>query len=215
MASAGWTVGIDEVGRGALAGPVVVAAAAIARGATVRNRALGKLRDSKKLSAAKREAWCAFFAGHPGVAFALARVYPHEIDRRNISNAANLAAARAFARLSRRRALASDTPVFLDGGLFLGRRSARGASSASGTGPRVVKTVVRGDERITAVKIASIIAKVHRDRLMCRLARRYPRYRFDVHKGYGTERHRAAIRRCGLSPAHRLTFAGKSSTIRT
>ncbi|MGC9599475.1 MAG: ribonuclease HII [Minisyncoccia bacterium] len=192
-----WIVGVDEVGRGALAGPVVVAAAAVPAGFKPHNRILGILKDSKKLSAKKREAWCAYWNEHQIVEFALARVYPRQIEKRNISKAANLAAARAFGRLTGIR----NCRVFLDGGLFLG----------NGEQPTGAKTIVRGDEKINAVKIASVVAKVHRDRLMRRLAKRYPAYGFEIHKGYGTKAHRKAIQTHGPCPAHRLTFVAKSS----
>lgn len=194
-----WVVGIDEVGRGALAGPVVVAAAAMPRGFAPRNRTLGALKDSKQLLAKKREAWCEYFDQHPRVEFALARVYPRQIEKRNISKAANLAAKRAFERLGRRVAA-----VFLDGGLFLG----------NGEQPKSAKTIIKGDEKISVIKVASIVAKVHRDALMVHLAKKYPEYKFDVHKGYGTAAHRRAIGELGPCPAHRLTFIGKSAKIK-
>ena len=202
-----WIVGIDEVGRGALAGPVVVAAAALPLGQTVRNRGLGTLKDSKKLTARQREAWAGYFYGSTDgggfrVPFALARVYPRQIEKRNISKAANLAAKRAFVRLAASKNIKK---VFLDGGLFIG----------NGSPPRYAKTIVKGDLKIAAIKIASIIAKVHRDRLMRRLAKKYPRYGLEVHKGYGTQAHRRAIKKYGPCPAHRLTFLGKTATIST
>ncbi len=88
--------------------------------------------------------------------------------------------------------------TFLDGGLYIGHRAKSEALGA--------KTIVKGDEKIPAVAIASIIAKVSRDRMMKRLARNFPRYGFEQHKGYGTRAHFAAIRRFGLTPAHRRTF---------
>jgi ribonuclease HII len=201
-----WIIGIDEVGRGSLAGPVVVAAAALPKGFVPRNRALGALRDSKKLSARQREGWLSCF-GNPDnrarVAFAVSRVYPREIERRNISKAANIAAKRAFSRLVNRwgkKGARAAPAIFLDGGLFLG----------NGGQPKNAKTIIKGDEKIGAVKVASIVAKVHRDRFMVRLAKKYPGYGFDVHKGYGTKMHRRAIGRRGPCPAHRLTFIGKS-----
>src|SRR5579872_4833013 len=115
-----WTVGIDEVGRGALAGPVFVAAAAIRYPAKIANRSLGKLKDSKKLSPKRREAWFVYLKDHPAVRFSIARVYPREIERRNISRAANIAAERAFLRLRTAHALPTDTDIYLDGGLFVG-----------------------------------------------------------------------------------------------
>lgn len=201
-----WVVGIDEVGRGALAGPVVVAAVALPRGVAVRNHELGKLRDSKKLTAKRREAWFAYFRERPSLKFATARVYPRQIEKRNISRAANLAAGRAFGRLFSRDTTVPPAKalVFLDGGLFLG----------NGERSKHAKTVIKGDEKITSVKIASIVAKVHRDRLMCRLAKRHPAYGFEVHKGYGTKVHLRAIKKHGPSRAHRLTFLGHSAIIR-
>ncbi|MDR3582210.1 MAG: ribonuclease HII [Candidatus Pacebacteria bacterium] len=198
-----YVIGIDEVGRGALAGPVVVAAAMVPAG---RFRAL---KDSKKLSPWQREAWYAYFKNSGEVRFAVARVYPRGIERLNISGAANRAALRAFTRLMRNTgAGARSAQVFLDGGLFLGSRAAQKSHA-----PRAL-TVIKGDEKIPAVAAASIVAKVTRDRFMVRLARRWPAYSFEVHKGYGTKIHRAAIAKAGPCEAHRLTFLKKRPIIR-
>ncbi len=191
-----WIVGIDEVGRGALAGPVVVAAAMVPTRFDPRIRQLGKLKDSKKLSPLRRAAWFAYALEHPSISFALAKVYPRRIERLNISRAANVAAERAFKKLNDKSRGAGRSKIFLDGGLFLG----------NGSQPRSAKTVIKGDEKFHAVALASVIAKVSRDRLMCRLAARHPQYGFEVHKGYGTAVHRRAIKKHGPSPAHRLTF---------
>ena len=209
------TFGIDEVGRGALAGPVVVAVVALPKGFKAKDAKLGELRDSKKLSAKKREAWAGYLKDRPDFCCALARVYPRQIEKHNISRAANMAAERAFWRLSKNtyiagaagtRAYASKTAVFLDGGLFLGN---------GGHTPGITaKTVVKGDETIPAITVASIVAKVHRDRMMVRLGKKYPAYGFEVHKGYGTYAHRAAIKKHGPSDAHRLTFLKKSPIIK-
>ncbi len=200
-------VGIDEVGRGALAGPVVVAAALVpASGKGIRSRTLGVLKDSKKLTAERREAWVRHFKRGTAVSFALARVYPRGIERINISAAANVAAQRAFDRLLRdkKHARSPHVKIFLDGGLFLGNDT--GAPRDMGN----IKTVIKGDEKIRAVAVASIIAKVSRDRFMSRLAKRHPMYGFEVHKGYATKDHRKAIRVHGPSKAHRLTFLGST-----
>ena len=209
-------IGIDEVGRGALAGPIVVCAALVhtdfRRRKSVRLATSGTpLRDSKKLSPKQRERWAAYFKGNPAIEFSVARVYPRRIEKMNISRAANLAATRAYKKrivisaaksklFANSRKLANkeitDIPVFLDGGLFLG----------NGKQPKNAKTVVKGDEKIPAIAIASIVAKVHRDRYMCRLAKKYPAYGFDVHKGYGTKSHYRAIRKHGVSDVHRKTF---------
>jgi len=195
-------VGIDEVGRGCLAGPVVVAAAMV-RG-NIRNAKLGALKDSKKLSARQREAWFAYFRDNSQIAFAVARVYPRRIEALNISRAANLAAYRAFAKLMKNEALSGkklhETKIFLDGGLFIRSKKSQ---------PKNATTIIKGDEKIRAVAIASIIAKVTRDDFMKRLGKKYPEYGFEIHKGYGTKRHMAAIGRFGPADAHRLTFLGQ------
>jgi ribonuclease HII len=198
MSKRRFIIGIDEVGRGALAGPVVVAAARIRKNSVFRVQNSGALRDSKKLSARQREIWFDYFKNHPKISYAVAFVYPRQIEKRNISGASNLAAWRAYQTLSRGSRLTARVPrIFLDGGLFLGGPTQQ---------PAYAKTVVKGDEKIPAVAIASIIAKVTRDRAMVRLAKRHPNYDFEIHKGYGTKRHQAAIRRYGPCLAHRTTF---------
>lgn len=191
----GFVIGIDEVGRGALAGPVVVAAALVPRGLRLRD-----LKDSKKLSAKQREEWFGYCKNNSRICFAVARVYPRGIERMNVSAAANLAAERAYRRLLKNAApglrRARLAKVFLDGGLFIG----------NGLQPKHAKTIVRGDEKIKAVAVASVVAKVSRDAFMKKLAKKHPGYRFDLHKGYGTKVHLAAILKNGPCEAHRLTF---------
>jgi ribonuclease HII len=210
-----YIIGIDEVGRGALAGPVVVVAASTKGNWRAGSQKLGILKDSKKLTAKQREAWYAYFKNHPNIAFALARVYPRQIERRNISQAANLAAKRALQKLLMNTSLTRPgakniikvPAIFLDGGLYLGNRKNQTAKFPN------AKTIVKADEKIPAVSITSIIAKVHRDQFMKKLSKKYPQYGFEIHKGYGTKIHRKAIRKHGPSKAHRLTFLGKLNTL--
>ena len=201
-------VGIDEVGRGSLAGPVVVAAVlAPANSKWLIANGPYELRDSKKLTPQKREQWFKYIKSRPEVSFALARVYPRRIEKMNISKAANLAAFRAFARLSKTYNLTPKTSaIYLDGGLYLGKKE---YSPSTSSGRITVKTVIRGDEKIKVIMIASIIAKVHRDRLMTRLGKIYPKYGFESHKGYGTKAHFRSLKKHGASEAHRLTFLKK------
>ncbi len=194
-----YVIGIDEVGRGSLAGPVLVAALAVPVGLRVANYELGKLRDSKKLTPKRREAWSKFICKHPRLAYTIARVYPRQIEKRNISRAANLAALRAFNRLSANlRLRVARCRIFLDGGLYLGN-----ADSSRKFGAR---TIVRGDEKIRVVAAASVVAKVSRDKGMVRLGKKYRQYGFEINKGYGTKAHLAAIKKHGPSEVHRLTF---------
>ncbi len=202
-----WVVGIDEVGRGALAGPVVVAAAMFPSGAVARRARSHGLKDSKKLSPPQREVWVNRFITDPKVRFALARVYPRGIEKMNISRAANRAALKAFLRLSKANKLPSTTPIYLDGGLFLGNKAWQAERQRS------AKTLIKADEKIPAVAAASIVAKVSRDRFMTRLAKKYPGYGFEAHKGYGTAAHFRSIQKEGVCAAHRLTFLSKRPII--
>lgn len=196
-----YIIGIDEVGRGSLAGPVVVAAVSVPRGARIKNNYLGRLKDSKKLTPLARDNWFDYLKNRLRINFALAWVYPRQIEKLNIARAANLAALRAFRRLvAIRRLPLAGCRVFLDGGLFLGNSKRNRVDKVR------AKTVVRGDGRFATVKAASIVAKVSRDRAMKRLAKIYPEYGFEAHKGYGTRRHMLALKKHGPSKVHRLTF---------
>ena len=185
-------IGIDEVGRGALAGPVVLAAVTISGRISWRHPALGRIRDSKKLTPRRREAWFLHLTKHPALEWRVSRVTPRVIDRINIARAANLAAHRLVKRTvsSHRRAF-----VWLDGGLALPERIPH-------------RSLIRGDERKPLIAAASIVAKVWRDRYMARLAAEIPRYGFEIHKGYGTRYHRRMLKRHGPSAIHRRTFLG-------
>jgi ribonuclease HII len=204
-----WIVGIDEVGRGALAGPVTVAAVALAvdRHGRILAPSFRTLKDSKKLTAAQRERLAKGLRRHPRVRFSVARVYPRGIERMNISAAANRAARKAFERLRAGSRFPKGTVIYLDGGLFLGDKTTQKRNF------RTAKTVIKGDERFPAVAAASIIAKVARDRFMAQLATKFPAYGFELHKGYGTAAHRRAIEAVGPCAMHRLTFLGNRSTI--
>lgn len=179
-----YVIGIDEAGRGPLAGPLVVAGI-LTRFNLVRFRGI---RDSKKLSAKQREEWFAKLTHDPKITWATARIAPKTIDRIHIARAANLGALRVFKKLAKRRA-----HVLLDGSLMLPKHISQ-------------KTIIRGDEKVPIIAAASIIAKVTRDRIMRQLHTKYPVYRFDIHKGYGTQMHRTCIRRFGYCPIHRASF---------
>ncbi len=204
-----WLIGIDEVGRGPLAGPVTVAAVAVPVNFKIPCLPAGrqmtnyktKLKDSKKLTVKQREEWVSYVKNHPKIFYAAASVYSKVIDRINISQAANLAATRAIRRLmtNDKRLMTRKFKIVLDGGLYLHK-------SLVISRKLLVRTVVRGDEKYNCIKLASIVAKVRRDRLMRRCHKKYPKYGFDRHKGYGTKAHLAAINKHGPCNLHRLTF---------
>ena len=189
-----YVVGIDEVGRGCLAGPVMVAVVGI----NTQIKLPDNLRDSKHLSKKKREEWSVFIKSSPDICFTIARVSPRVIDRINISAAANMAALRAFLRLI--KILKGEIEnIYLDGGLFLKNKKYQKQFLNA-------KTVIGGDQKIDTVKLASIAAKVKRDRLMTKLGKLYPEYCFEIHKGYGTKLHFKALKRYGPCEIHRRSF---------
>lgn len=185
--------GVDEVGRGPLAGPVVAAAVVLPRGACVPGAD-----DSKQLTAEIREELHARIVD-TAYAVGLGAASVREIDRRNILRATTVAMQRALQRLDLGLqscgASLDDCHVVVDG---LPVKHLRHEHDA----------VVDGDALVHSIACASIVAKVVRDRLMRRLATRYPGYGWATNVGYGTRGHRSAIDEIGLTPHHRLTFTG-------
>lgn len=211
-----YRIGIDEAGRGALAGPVFVAAVSLGPKEKALFEALCRGRDSKKICANERERICAIAvqkAKEGSLFFAVSSSQVAHIERKNISGAANVCAYRVYRRVT---GLISDgggslERVIIDGGLFLGTKD-RQTALAAREGEDIA-TIVKADETFVEVSLASVIAKCSRDRYMRRLHQRYPSYGFREHKGYATERHRTALCMHGPSPAHRLTFLKKYGTM--
>ncbi len=181
-------IGVDEVGRGALCGPVVVAAVWF-EPAALDPALLGALDDSKRLSAAERARLSAALDARCRAAFAAASAAA--VDRIGVRAATLAAMTRAALRLG------GDGPVLVDG-----------RDAPPGLGARAT-ALVGGDGRAPQIAAASIFAKVLRDALMARLARRWPGYGWERNAGYGVAAHRAAMRRIGLTPHHRRSFALK------
>jgi len=178
----GLIAGVDEVGRGSLAGPVVAAAVVLDGRCLVPG-----VDDSKCLTPPERERAAAAIRSH-AVAFAIAAISPEVIDRINILEATRLAMGEALSRLRPAPDCAVVDAVRLSGFRF----------------PCI--PLVRGDCFSYAVACASIVAKVERDRMMVELDRKYPQYGFAAHKGYGVAEHLEALSAYGPSPIHRLTY---------
>jgi len=196
-------IGVDEVGRGSLAGPVTVAALALPiRIKLSKPNSKIPLRDSKKLSSGQRDEWFDYIKFSPKLKYAVAHVQPSVIDKINISASANLAATRAVLKLANNhKEMGNNLKVYLDGGLYLDE----GLIIANGH-TLETKTIIRGDQKFTSIMLASIVAKECRDRLMAKKARLFPNYGFENHVGYGTKAHVSAIYKNGPTPIHRLTF---------
>ena len=185
-AAGGRVAGVDEVGRGPLAGPVVAAAVIFPTGVPRKLAAL--LDDSKKLTPAQRTAAFAALHASGRAEIAVGAASVAEIDRLNILRAALLAMQRAVARLP-----APPDLALVDG-------NQRPPLTCA------VQCVVGGDARCLSIAAASIVAKVVRDRAMIRLAVRFPGYGWETNVGYATEFHREALRRLGATPHHRPAF---------
>jgi ribonuclease HII len=179
----GLVAGVDEAGRGPLAGPVVAAAVILDE-----RRPIEGLGDSKAISPRRREQLFDRIRAH-ALCCSIAEASVEEIDRLNILQATLLAMQRAVAglRLTPHR-------VLVDG-------------NRAPALPMTCATVVRGDAKVAAIGAASILAKVHRDRLCLALHERWPDYGFEGHKGYPTAEHLQALLRLGPCPAHRRSFA--------
>ena len=177
--------GVDEAGRGPLAGPVCAAACILPRGLEIPG-----LNDSKKLTEKRREALYDLIC-EQALAYGIAYATVEEIEERNILGATYLAMNRAIAQLQIQPELA----------LIDGNRNKEIEVNS--------QPVVKGDSKCADIAAASILAKVTRDRYMTELDKEYPMYGFAKHKGYGTKDHYAAIREYGMCPAHRPSFLKK------
>ena len=185
----GLVAGVDEAGRGPLAGPVVAAAVILDD-----LRPIAGLADSKKLSPTRRDRLYDEIRAK-ALCFCIAEASVEEIDRLNILQATLPAMRRAVAGLRLKPVLA-----LVDGNQL----------------PRLdvpAEAIVKGDARVAAISAASILAKVHRDRWCAELDQRYPQYGFAGHKGYGTAAHLTALRAHGACPEHRRSFAPVAATL--
>lgn len=190
-------VGLDEAGRGPIAGPVVACAVMIIDKKSVTgNKFLKGIKDSKKLSAKKREGWYEILTNFPAIKWAIARVSEKVIDRINIKNAAELAMERAIKKLKVKSPKLKVDFLIIDGNNIKNSKLKNFRH----------KLITKADEKIFSCAAASIIAKVTRDRIMKRYHRKYPRYGFDKHKGYGTEYHRKMLKKYGPCQIHRRSF---------
>ncbi len=190
-------LGIDEAGRGPLAGPVAVGAVLIP--ANFDKKFFKGIKDSKQLSAVARELWFSLAkeAKKRGeLDYHVALVSEKVIDKHGISYAIRLGIKRCIKSLE----VEQSSQIFLDGSL---------------KAPDEFKhqlTVVKGDEKIPVISLASICAKVTRDRKMVKLSQKFPKFGFEVHKGYGTLMHRKALAKYGVTVVHRQSFIKRLTT---
>ncbi len=184
---------VDEVGMGCLAGPVVVCAVLFRpKFYRSRRRKLEYLRDSKNLLAHQRERYARELSAERHVRHAIAVIHPREVDRLNVFGAARAGMRRSLRRLGLKRA--DRAMVLVDG-----------RSRLEGI-PWEQMPIVKGDRKVFSIAAASVLAKVHRDRMMAGYAKRYPAYGFEKHKGYATRLHQRRLTELGPTPLHRRSF---------
>lgn len=179
-----YIAGVDEVGMGALAGPVVAAAVIFTP-----NQELEGIRDSKALTAKKREELFIYIQ-EQAYAWGIGEASVEEITELNIRQAAYLAMRRALAAMSQ-----VPEVVLVDGNVIPNDL------------PAAAESIIKGDAKSFSIAAASILAKVHRDGIMVQLSQQYPQFGFESHKGYGSKIHMEAIQEYGPSPHHRPTYA--------
>lgn len=190
-----WLVGIDEVGRGPLAGPVCVGVCvASANKKDTVWKIIRKARDSKKLSEKQREGWykvAGDLKKQGKIFFHVSFVSNKIIDQKGLSYSLGWAIDNSLKKL---KIKPLQSKILLDGGLKAPKKF------------KNQKTIIKGDDKEPIISLASIVAKVTRDRYMKKLAKIYPNYGLEIHKGYGTKRHLKNIEKYGISKIHRKSF---------
>ncbi len=188
-----YIIGIDEVGRGPLAGPIAFCSFKMPVDFSAKGFGI-RIRDSKLMTAEKREeAFCMLreLKRRRKVDYAVCFESASRIDHINIAEAGRICIKTTLEKI---KAKPSECMILLDGGIKAPKKF------------KNQKTIINGDKKERSIAFASIIAKVKRDELMCKLAKKYPQYGFEIHKGYGTKKHREAIQKYGLCREHRKSF---------
>jgi ribonuclease HII len=184
---------VDEVGMGCLAGPVVVCAVSFTSVFyKSRNRDLARLKESKLLNSRKREEFLNLLTNKKHLKYKLAYCYPKTIDKLNIYQASRRAMRRALHKL-----MSKDKKFIV---LVDGSAEIKGVHADQ-------IPIIKGDRKVFAIACASIIAKVFRDNMMCRYAKKFPHYGFEKHKGYGTKLHKHKLKEHGPCSLHRRSFS--------
>ena len=191
-----YLIGIDEVGRGPIAGPVAIGGAVVCAQNPQKylNKVFKGIKDSKQLSESQRIKWLDKMNKEKvsgNIDFRVSFVSHKIVDSSGLSKSIKLALSRTLIKLPHSL---QNTTILLDGGL---------------KAPEIYKkqqTIIKGDEKEIIIALASIVAKVKRDQKMVRLSKKYPNYCFDEHKGYGTKKHYKCIKKHGVSDIHRTTF---------
>ena len=194
-----YRIGIDEVGRGPIAGPVVVCACAIMEGVdVVPFFPKGMIKDSKKLSEKSREEILRKSNNlviSKSIVYGIGEVSASRVDEIGISASIQEALLEALKKVHK-QGVEEPSFIYLDGSLFVDKKYQQ-------------ETIIKGDEKVTEIALASIFAKVYRDNYMKMVAEDFKEYGFENHAGYGTRAHYKAIKEYGITPLHRKSFLKK------
>jgi len=224
-----WVVGLDESGRGPLAGPVIAAAVVIKisnfpgrlradspkgcfpisnKFSIFNFQKLKCVRDSKQLTPKKREEFFDILTNHPKIEWGIGRVSEKIIDKINILEATKLAMIKAVKNLEKKLTHKTSDRLFCESGRETGRKIDFLILDGNfGINlPFSQKSIIKGDEKVFSCAAASILAKVYRDRIMKKYHKKHPQYGFDRHKGYPTKHHKKMIKKYGLCSLHRESF---------
>lgn len=213
-----YVVCLDESGRGPLSGPVVAAAVALAKLKTKNEKfkiLLKGIKDSKKLTPRKREEFYKILIKNPAIKWGIGRVSEKVIDKINVLEATKLAMKRAIKNLEKKLKKQKKYPVRVSHGRrkrVLDFLILDGNFKIDLNIPQ--KSIVKADEKVFSCAIASIIAKVRRDAIMKKEAKKYPQYSFEQHKGYPTKYHRKMLKKYGPCQIHRKTFGPLKSVLK-
>jgi ribonuclease HII len=188
-----YVAGIDEAGRGPLAGPVVSGAVLILEKNFKKAKKIESVKDSKKLNERKREEVYSNLINNPNIKWGIGIVSEKIIDKINILEATKLSMIKAIKDLEKKNKIKIDY-VILDGKMKINLNIDQ-------------ESIVKGDDKVFSISAGSIIAKVTRDRIMVKCDKKYPEYNFKKHKGYGTKEHFKNIKKNGICEIHRKSFA--------
>jgi len=199
-------VGLDEAGRGPLAGSVVACAITVPE-FSISNFKFLNIKDSKRLTPKKREEIYEMLKQDPNIEWGIGRVSEKVIDKINILEATKLAMKRAVRNLEKKLNIKNGICQKMSDRTFFGRTSFLIIDGNFGINIDIPqKSIIKADEKVFSCAAASIIAKVFRDRMMLKYHKKYPKYAFDRHKGYPTKLHRQIIKQCGFCNIHRKSF---------
>ncbi|MBU2578664.1 ribonuclease HII [Patescibacteria group bacterium] len=194
-------IGIDEVGRGALAGPVLAVAVMVLGSQSKARKLLKNIKDSKKLSPKKREGFYKIIEKTSIIKWGVGKISEKIIDKINILEATKLAMEQAVKNLKKKLLL-----IFCDHKKTIAKISLLLDGNFKINLPVSQKSIIKGDEKVFLITLASVIAKVLRDRIMLKQDKKYPKYGFAKHKGYGTKLHLKKLKKYGHCKIHRKTF---------